>query len=49
MNTVLFTDKYVSVVSREDYLAMAQLNSSGMSNTCRRTVSVLQVHERCEQ
>ena len=57
MKTVFFTDSIMheddqarrrssSVVPREDYPAMAQLISSGTSNTCHRTVSVLQVHER---
>ena len=37
--------KWPSVVPKEDYLAMAQLNSSLKSNTCQLTVSVLQLNE----
>ena len=29
-----------------DYLAVVQLNSSGIGNACQRTASVLQVHDK---
>ena len=59
MKTVLFTDGIMyeddhartlssSVVQRKDYPAMAQMISSGTSNTCNQTVSVLKVHERSQ-